>query len=664
MDGGGSWARLKHSLPSRTRAEETRISDGDLQAVAASSPASEMASMLDFPRNSSAGTTVTSSAISADSPSAPSQSGQPVPQLVRGVSRLFKAMPAEKPLPASNSDISVLTDDSPTIVTLPVTAKTPSPSKDEPQREISAVRAMRTNQVATERLRPFTREGSGPTDEAPPPLARKTKSARGAQGRHNKLAPVADVLLRKGGAAGAMKRRWSTAPSRGPHLKQDESCGLQTGIGEGERRFIPLETEREHAFVDPDEKRFFELRPLKESERLAVSFWLAEAFDWESLTLALGSLVDCEEQGEESKAARIAYNQRLRCILEALAVTVVRDDSMVPVATERMVQELITFNKAVRCGQIPVIGELNKLGHRYELRQTTPHPLLRDRTSGLEFGAQFLEECHGVTSEMVEELQLQQHPNIVRVHEVLAGDKRAVVIHELMQGGSLVDVVKLYDGEHSEAHVRNVMGRVFQALAFLHQRGVIHGEVRSERVFCTKRRLSGEVKLCPSLRAFDSPDFDLPVHVAPEELKTPGRLLPCSDLWSCGVLLYQLLTGEYPFFDSDADKLQRLILSPKECPSWSLKAWKRVSHEGQDLCRLLLEKSVQKRGKLSARLLLDDPWFQLDGDSLSKKSLHVSPVPVPVHTRDESGKGFKQVFNMYKTTSLKEGILEVFGLEN
>ncbi|DAZ95464.1 TPA: hypothetical protein N0F65_002149 [Lagenidium giganteum] len=91
-----------------------------------------------------------------------------------------------------------------------------------------------------------------------------------------------------------------------------------------------------------------------------------------------------------------------------------------------------------------------------------------------------------------------------------------------------------------------------------------------------------------------------PLYTAPEVLYTKYSFP--SDMWSCGVILYRLLTGRFPFQGELLDERIRY-----EEIDFESEPWPRVTKEAKDLVRRLLERDVDKR--LTAEQALRHPWL-------------------------------------------------------
>lgn len=103
-------------------------------------------------------------------------------------------------------------------------------------------------------------------------------------------------------------------------------------------------------------------------------------------------------------------------------------------------------------------------------------------------------------------------------------------------------------------------------------------------------------------------------YLAPEVIK--GSYTEKCDIWSCGVILYIILSGYPPFSGNDDEKIEKNILSGEF--NFKGNEWTHVSEEAKDFIKKLLEFDENKR--ISAEEALQDPWFQ----SQRKKKLSFS----------------------------------------
>jgi serine/threonine protein kinase len=143
------------------------------------------------------------------------------------------------------------------------------------------------------------------------------------------------------------------------------------------------------------------------------------------------------------------------------------------------------------------------------------------------------------------------HPNIVTIYEVGEDNGRHFIAMEFLEGQSLRDVLQVR-GALPVPEALRIAVAVAQALQYAHQNGVIHRDVKPDNVHLLP---NGGIKLTDfgiarlmfeaSLTA-DGQIFGTPSYMSPEQVS--GKSLdPRSDLFSLGVMLFEMVTGRKPF---------------------------------------------------------------------------------------------------------------------
>eukprot|EP00727_Mastigamoeba_balamuthi_P010230 m51a1_g583 putative C-tail anchored protein (415) ;mRNA; r:4046-6069 len=214
------------------------------------------------------------------------------------------------------------------------------------------------------------------------------------------------------------------------------------------------------------------------------------------------------------------------------------------------------------------------------------------------------------------------HPNIVKLYEVLETPGKVYLSMELCKGGNLLD--KLSHAEHySESRARRIAQQLTSAVAYMHSRGVIHRDLKARNARPLENLLladSGDDAVIKIV------DFDLGCHVddrdeltqfvgtpcylAPEILKCATAPAPYGkecDLWSLGVIIYVLLSGSLPFTPPTSmddswkrDTLNATFQFPDD-------AWSSVSQEAQNLIAHLLVANPAYR--LTAQEVSSHRWL-------------------------------------------------------
>jgi serine/threonine protein kinase len=200
------------------------------------------------------------------------------------------------------------------------------------------------------------------------------------------------------------------------------------------------------------------------------------------------------------------------------------------------------------------------------------------------------------------------HPNIPQVYN--AGEEQGVVYFamEYIRGQNLARLLRQVPDSGETLPYTDVL-RVGQAIAaaldFAHRKGVIHRDVTPANVILAE---DGRVVLTDFGLALDVIEgtrgevFGTPHYIAPEQARSSSRAVPQSDLYSLGVILYEMLTGVTPFDDASPASLALKHITD-EPPSPSL-INPRVGPEVEAVLLKALSKAPQDRYQ-SGRALVE-----------------------------------------------------------
>lgn len=160
-----------------------------------------------------------------------------------------------------------------------------------------------------------------------------------------------------------------------------------------------------------------------------------------------------------------------------------------------------------------------------------------------------------------------QHPNIIEVFDYFRYDGSAYLVMEFVDGLDLATVIE----RQAPLHPRTAAGiarQVCAALACAHGRGVIHRDIKPRNILISKE---GLVKLTDFGVAREVSGSDLttagvvvgtPYYMSPEQA-SGGTVTFSSDLFSLGILLYEMVTGRKPFTGSDGQGVTAAICRGK-----------------------------------------------------------------------------------------------------
>ncbi|KAI9496968.1 kinase-like domain-containing protein [Zychaea mexicana] len=233
-------------------------------------------------------------------------------------------------------------------------------------------------------------------------------------------------------------------------------------------------------------------------------------------------------------------------------------------------------------------------------------------------------------------LQLLHHPHLVDLRQVLQDSQNVYFVMEYMEGGELFQVLSRR-GKLPEDEARHLFRQLTTALAWCHAHHICHRDLKPENILLDKEQK--HVKIADfGMAAIQSPDALLqtscgsPHYASPEIVRGKHYYGPASDVWSCGVILYAMLTGHLPFDDDSVSRLLSKIKAGRYIPLPS-----NVSREARDLIKSMLVVDPCKRISLDA--VLAHPWLTnksfLGSDLRFPDSLPLHPKPHdPLHDQD------------------------------
>lgn len=213
------------------------------------------------------------------------------------------------------------------------------------------------------------------------------------------------------------------------------------------------------------------------------------------------------------------------------------------------------------------------------------------------------------------------HTNIVALNDVLYSPKRVFMVMELVRGGELFESI-VSNGRQDETIARRYFHQLIDAVHYCHHRGVYHRDLKPENLLLGDE---GELKITDfgfsAMRSYGAhllrTNCGSPHYCAPEVWngRQDGYDGRKNDAWSCGIILYVMLTGKQPFFDEDDDVLLDKVNEGKvEYPDF-------LSDDAIDLMKHLLDRDPNRRYSLSR--VKKHPWFadgyDIDQDPLMRQ---------------------------------------------
>jgi calcium/calmodulin-dependent protein kinase I len=244
----------------------------------------------------------------------------------------------------------------------------------------------------------------------------------------------------------------------------------------------------------------------------------------------------------------------------------------------------------------------------------------RSAVNGHEYAAKIIDKRKWATNlEVMRNIQREialltelDHEHIIRFEEYFETDEEVIIITELVRGGDLLEKL-ISEGPMRERDAARVFKQICQAVAYIHERGIVHRDIKPENILSTSAAAT-DVKLCDFGQAarvrerdsIGSSAFGTYEYVAPEVIRRVPFDKPM-DMWSLGVVLFILICGVFPFEGGQNDQVlfRKITAGKYKMPD---RIARSVSNDVKDLIRSLLNVSPSQRATITD--VLNHPWLR------------------------------------------------------
>uniref|UniRef100_A0A1B6DFJ7 MAP/microtubule affinity-regulating kinase 3 n=1 Tax=Clastoptera arizonana TaxID=38151 RepID=A0A1B6DFJ7_9HEMI len=203
-------------------------------------------------------------------------------------------------------------------------------------------------------------------------------------------------------------------------------------------------------------------------------------------------------------------------------------------------------------------------------------------------------------------MKMLDHPNIVKLFQVIETDKTLYLVMEYASGGEVFDYLVLH-GRMKEKEARAKFRQIVSAVQYCHQKKIIHRDLKAENLL-----LDSEMNIKIADFGFSNeftPGNKLdtfcgsPPYAAPELFQGKKYDGPEVDVWSLGVILYTLVSGSLPFDGSTLRELRERVLRGKyRIPFY-------MSTDCENLLKKFLVLNPAKRASLEN--IMKDKWMNM-----------------------------------------------------
>ncbi|KAF5456142.1 hypothetical protein F2P56_025652 [Juglans regia] len=188
--------------------------------------------------------------------------------------------------------------------------------------------------------------------------------------------------------------------------------------------------------------------------------------------------------------------------------------------------------------------------------------LVKDMWTGELFAVKFIERGQKIDEHVQREIMNHRslkHPNIVRFKEIVLTPTHLAIVMEYAAGGELFGRI-CNAGRFSEDEARFFFQQLISGVSYCHSMQICHRDLKLENTLLDGST-APRVKICDfgysKSSVFHSQPkstVGTPAYIAPEVLSKKEYDGKIADVWSCGVTLYVMLVGAYPFEDPDDPK--------------------------------------------------------------------------------------------------------------
>ncbi|VTJ64745.1 Hypothetical predicted protein [Marmota monax] len=218
-------------------------------------------------------------------------------------------------------------------------------------------------------------------------------------------------------------------------------------------------------------------------------------------------------------------------------------------------------------------------------------------------------------------MKILNHPNIVKLFEVIETEKTLYLVMEYASGGEVFDYLVAH-GRMKEKEARAKFRQIVSAVQYCHQKYIVHRDLKAENLLLDADMnikiadfgFSNEFTVGNKLDTF----CGSPPYAAPELFQGKKYDGPEVDVWSLGVILYTLVSGSLPFDGQNLKELRERVLRGKyRIPFY-------MSTDCENLLKKLLVLNPIKRGSLEQ--IMKDRWMNVGHEEEELKP-YTEPEP-------------------------------------
>ena len=229
------------------------------------------------------------------------------------------------------------------------------------------------------------------------------------------------------------------------------------------------------------------------------------------------------------------------------------------------------------------------------------------------------------------------HPNIIKLYEVFEDSRFLFLVMEECNGGELfekimkhIETKKMY----SEKEAAKIFKQMMSAIAYCHSNKICHRDLKPENILYSSEDENSLIKVIDFglSRIWKGKNMTTKVgtayYVSPEVLA--GKYDERCDIWSAGVILYILLSGEPPFNGHNDNEIYRRIC--KMTFTFPENKWRKISKEAKELIKMMLSPEDKRP---TATQVLEHEWFkQVESEEETQLDFDLDKIKKYIHSNN------------------------------
>ncbi|XP_055961200.1 serine/threonine-protein kinase SAPK3-like [Mercurialis annua] len=283
--------------------------------------------------------------------------------------------------------------------------------------------------------------------------------------------------------------------------------------------------------------------------------------------------------------------------------------------------------------------------------------LMRDKKTKELVAVKYIERGKKIDGNVQREIinhRSLRHPNIVRFKEVFLTPTHLAIVMEYAAGGELFARI-CSAGRFSEDESRFFFQQLISGVSYCHSMEICHRDLKLENTLLDGSP-TPRLKICDFgysksglLHSQPKSTVGTPAYIAPEVLSRKEYDGKIADVWSCGVTLYVMLVGAYPFEDPEDPRNFRKTIGRIMSVQYSIPDYVRISAD----CKLILSRIfvANPAKRITIPEIKQHPWFL---KNLPKELIEIEKAKYSESERDQLSQSVEETMRIIKEAETVE----------